>query len=71
MNEYSKALEVLDIDINEINISSIDIDYLKKKYRKQALKYHPDKNGNTIESNIKFQKINEAFHYLKSEFAYN
>lgn len=69
MNEYSKALEELDIDINEINISSIDIDYLTKKYRKQALKYHPDKNGNTIESNIKFQKINEAFHYLKSEFA--
>lgn len=69
MNEYSKALEELDIDINEINISSIDIKYLTKKYRKQALKYHPDKNGNTIESNIKFQKINEAFHYLKREFA--
>jgi hypothetical protein len=69
MNEYSKALEELDIDINEINISSIDIKYLTKKYRKQALKYHPDKNGNTIESKIKFQKINEAFHYLKREFS--
>ena len=69
MNEYSKALEELDIDINEINISTIDIKYLTKKYRKQALKYHPDKNGNTIESKIKFQKINEAFHYLKREFA--
>lgn len=69
MNEYSKALEELDIDINEVNISTVDINYLTKKYRKQALKYHPDKNGNTIESNIKFQKINEAFHYLKREFA--
>ena len=70
MNEYSKALEELDIDINEVNISTVDINYLTKKYRKQALKYHPDKNGNTIESNIKFQKINEAFHYLKREFAF-
>lgn len=69
MNEYSKALDELDIDINEINISTIDIKYLTKKYRKQALKYHPDKNGNTIESKIKFQKINEAFHFLKREFA--
>ena len=71
MNEYSKALEELDIDINEINISTIDIKYLTKKYRKQALKYHPDKNGNTVESNIKLQKINEAYDYLKKEFAYN
>jgi hypothetical protein len=68
MNKYSKALEELDIDINEINVLSIDNKYLKKKYRKQALKYHPDKNGNTLESHIKFQKINEAFHYLKNEF---
>jgi curved DNA-binding protein CbpA len=32
-----------------------------------ALKHHPDKNGNTTESNEKFQKINEAYTYLKSE----
>jgi hypothetical protein len=29
---------------------------------------HPDKNGNTLESKIKFQKINEAFQFLKREF---
>jgi hypothetical protein len=68
MNEYSKAFEELDIDINLVSISAINIVFLKKKYRKQALKYHPDKNGNTLESNIKFQKINEAFQFLKSEF---
>ena len=30
-----------------------------------ALKYHPDKNGNTEESNERFKKINEAYNYLK------
>ena len=32
-----------------------------------ALKYHPDKNGNTPESTLKFQQINEAYEYLKRE----
>ena len=41
-----------------------------KKYRKLALKYHPDKNGNTEESNEKFKKINEAYNYLKNELKY-
>ena len=40
---------------------------IKNAYRKLALKNHPDKNGNTHESNEKFQKINEAYHYLKRE----
>ena len=32
-----------------------------------ALKYHPDKNGNTEESNEHFKKINEAYNYLRRE----
>jgi hypothetical protein len=32
-----------------------------------ALKNHPDKNGNSIESNDKFKKINEAYDFLKRE----
>ena len=32
-----------------------------------ALKHHPDKNGNTKESNEKFKKINEAYDYLNKE----
>lgn len=45
----------------------ISLEKLKKKYHKLALKYHPDKNGNTIESKEKFQKINDAYFYVKSE----
>jgi hypothetical protein len=65
---YKKALEELDIDIQELNYLDLDLRFLKEKYRKQALKYHPDKNGNTAESTEKFQQINEAYHYLKKEF---
>jgi DnaJ-class molecular chaperone len=44
------------------------LEYLKKHYRKQALKNHPDKNNNSLESNEKFKRINEAYDYLKREF---
>ena len=65
---YNDALNELEIDYNIITYNS---DYLKKQYRKMALKYHPDKNGNTNKSNEKFQRINEAYNYLKSEFNSN
>jgi curved DNA-binding protein CbpA len=61
---YLLAFETLEIDINKKDIT---IEYIKKKYHKQALKYHPDKNGNTEESNEKFKQINESFFYLKRE----
>jgi len=60
--DIQKAFEIL-----EINSANISLDKLKKKYHKLALKYHPDKNGNTIESTQKFQKINDAYFYVKSE----
>jgi hypothetical protein len=68
--DYKKAFVELDIEVNEINHHSLNLKYLKEKYRKQALKYHPDKNGNTPESTEKFQRINEAYHYLKREIKY-
>ena len=61
---YLLAFELLEIDINK---KEITLEYIKKKYHKQALKYHPDKNGNTEESNEKFKQINEAYDYLKIE----
>jgi len=61
---YLLAFELLEIDINK---KEITLEYIKKKYHKQALKYHPDKNGNTEESNEKFKQINEAYDYLKRE----
>uniref|UniRef100_A0A6C0DIH8 J domain-containing protein n=1 Tax=viral metagenome TaxID=1070528 RepID=A0A6C0DIH8_9ZZZZ len=61
------ALEILEIDTSQINYKNITLKYLKKKYHKLALQNHPDKNGNTIETKMKFQNINDAYHYLVKE----
>lgn len=62
---YKDALNILEIDNTKINYND---EYIRKQYRKMALKYHPDKNGNTEESNEKFKQINEAYNYIKSDF---
>jgi len=64
---YKDAFDILEIDFTHIKYEDLSLEYLKKQYRKLALKNHPDKNGNTDESTKKFQKINEAYHYLKRE----
>jgi len=66
--DYYKALDILEIDVSKTTVSDITIKKLKKKYHKLALKHHPDKNENTIESNEKFKQIQEAYSYLKTEF---
>jgi curved DNA-binding protein CbpA len=65
--DYKIAFEILEIDITKTNYKDITIEFIKKKYHKLALKNHPDKNGNTLESNEKFKQINEAYDYLKRE----
>jgi len=65
--DYKLALEILEIDINKTDYKDITIEFIKKKYHKLALQNHPDKNGNTPESNEKFKQINEAYDYLKRE----
>ena len=65
--DYKIALEILEIDLSETNYKDINLEYLKRQYHKQALKNHPDKNGNTQESKETFQKINEAYEFLKRE----
>jgi hypothetical protein len=55
------------LDILELDDVSITLEALKKKYHKLALQYHPDKNGNTSESNEKFRQIHEAYELLKRE----
>jgi hypothetical protein len=67
---YKDALDTLEIDFVTIKYEDLSYDYVKKQYRKLALKHHPDKNGNTEESNEKFKKINEAYNYLKSELTH-
>ena len=65
--DYEEAFSILCIDFIDIKYDELTLEYLNKRYRKLALKFHPDKNGNTFESNEKFKKINEAYNYLKRE----
>jgi len=65
--DYKRAFEILEIDLSFVDYKDISLEYLKKQYRKLILKHHPDKNGNTPESNDKFKQIHEAYHFLKSE----
>jgi curved DNA-binding protein CbpA len=67
---YHIAFQILELDISKIETKDITLQKLKKQYHKLALKYHPDKNGNTIESNEKFKKIQEAYLYLKNEYQF-
>ena len=46
--------------------SSADEHDIKKAYRAQAMKWHPDRNGNSPESQKKFQQINEAYEHLSN-----
>lgn len=61
-----KALDELEISLDDIELTKIDNDYIKKKYHKLALKWHPDKNKDKC-ANEKFKRINEAYEYLIGE----
>jgi hypothetical protein len=57
------ALDLL--DIKDIQLTNLTVEYVKRKYHKMALKWHPDKVvGNTADATKKFQRINEAYTYL-------
>jgi molecular chaperone DnaJ len=56
----------LDIEYYEILEITRDADsgVIKKAYRKQALKYHPDRNEGDKEAEEKFKLVNEAYQVL-------
>jgi hypothetical protein len=64
--DIQKALDELEISLDNIELTKLDHEYIKKKYHKLALKWHPDKNKD-INAKNKFQKINEAYDYLTNE----
>ena len=58
-----RALDELDISLDDIQLTKLDNEYIKKKYHKMALRWHPDKNKDEY-AKEKFQNINEAYDYL-------
>jgi hypothetical protein len=65
--DLQTALDELEIPLDGIELTKLDQNFIKKQYRKMALKWHPDKNDDDEYSTIKFQKINEAYSFLQKE----
>lgn len=53
-------------DILGVEATATEIE-LKKAYRKQAIKLHPDKNGDDPEASAKFQALGEAYSVLQNK----
>lgn len=60
------ALDELEISLDDIELTNLNQEYIKKQYHKLALKWHPDKNDDPS-AKEKFQKINSAYDYLSNE----
>jgi len=60
--DIKTACEILEIEIS----NSFTLSEVKKAYYKASLKHHPDHNIGDIDSNARFQKINEAYTFLSN-----
>jgi len=63
--DYKTAFEIFEIDSQE----EITQEYLKTRYYKLSLQYHPDKNKSE-DATEKFQKVAQAYEFLKREIKY-
>lgn len=48
----------------QLDSRSATSDEIKRAFRRLSMELHPDKNGNSEESNRAFQEINEAYNVL-------
>ena len=62
--EERRCLKILEIDLKDINPTS-----LKKKYKALAKKYHPDVNSGDKAAEEKFKEISAAYQTLSDKFA--
>ena len=60
--EQNNALKLLDLKL------PVNLDQIKKKYKKLVKIFHPDVNGNNKEAENKFKEINESYKILLKKF---
>ena len=51
-------------DVLQLDSANATSDEIKRAFRRLSMEHHPDKNGNSEESNRAFQEINEAYNVL-------
>ena len=59
---YEKKMQAA-IDFMELK-TPLDLVEVKKQYKRLAKKYHPDTNKGDKESERRFKKLNDAYHYI-------
>jgi len=67
------ALDILDISLQNIGLSNLTHQFVKRHYYKMALKWHPDKHNSLddITAKHRFQRVNDAYLYLMTELDIN
>ena len=63
-NVYFNAHDREHAAVMEMDIDEINIDSLKKQYKKLVKKYHPDVNAGNKDCEEKFKKIVTSYHHL-------